>query len=139
VGFMSTLIVYIGQLFNPGFATKPHEQIALCFVFAALVGVIALFGVTGSTPVNIIINIVQISSLAILSLLFITYRLGHPEFKYEHANALSVVMPHDFSGLLFQCTIAILLVVGFESATALAGETINPQHAKTKSTRSRCG
>lgn len=127
VAFMGTLIVYIGQLFNPSFATQPHEQMALCVVFAILVGVIALFGVTGSTLVNIIINIVQITSLAILSLLFIAFRFGHPEFKYEHANAVSVVLPHDFSGLLFQCTIAILLVVGFESATALAGEAINPR------------
>ncbi len=127
VGFMGTLIVYIGQLFDPNFASSPVMQIGLCVVFAVLVGVIALFGVTGSTLVNIIINIVQIASLVILGLLFIAFRFGHPEFKYEHANALSVVMPHDFSGLLFQCTIAILLVVGFESATALAGEAINPR------------
>jgi amino acid transporter len=126
VGFMGTLIIYIGQLFNPNFATAPLVQILLCAVFAVLVGIIAFFGVTGSTLVNIIINIVQITSLVILGLMFIIFRFGHPEFKYEHANALSVVLPHDFSGLLFQCTIAILLVVGFESATALAGEAINP-------------
>jgi len=127
VGFMGTLIVYIGQLFNPDFATQPIAQILLCAVFGGLVGFIALFGVTGSTLVNIIINIVQIASLVVLGLLFIVFRFGHPEFKYEHVNALSVVMPHDFSGLLFQTTIAILLVVGFESATALAGEAINPR------------
>ena len=127
VGFMGTLIIYIGQLFDSNFATSPVMQIGLCVVFAVLVGVIALFGVTGSTLINIIINIVQISSLVILGLLFIAFRFGHPEFKYEHTDALSVIVPHDFSGLLFQCTIAILLVVGFESATALAGEAINPR------------
>ena len=127
VGFMGTLIIYIGQLFDPNFATSPVIQIGLCVVFAVLVGFIALLGVTGSTLVNIIINIVQISSLVILGLLFIAFRLGHPEFKYEHTDALSVVVPHDFSGLLFQSTIAILLVVGFESATALAGEAVNPR------------
>ena len=127
VAFMGTLIVYIGQLFNPGFATDPFSQILLCAVFAGLVGFIAFFGVTGSTLINIIINIVQISSLFILGILFIAYRFGHPALKYEHASALSVVVPHDLSGLVFQTTIAILLVVGFESATALAGEAINPR------------
>ena len=127
VGFIGTLIVYIGQLFNPKFGTNPVTEIAICAVFAVIVGLIALMGVTGSTLVNIIINIVQITSLVIVSLLMIAFRFGHPEFKYEHANALSAILPHDFSGLIFQTTIAILLVVGFESATALAGEAINPR------------
>jgi basic amino acid/polyamine antiporter, APA family len=127
VGFMGTLIIYIGQLFNPSFANNPVSQILLCAVFAGLVGFVAFFGVTGSTLINIIINIVQISSLFILGILFIAFRFANPGFKYEHANALSVVIPHDFGGLLFQTTIAILLVVGFESATALAGEAINPR------------
>lgn len=127
VGFMGTLIIYIGQLFDPSFATAAPMQIAICVIFAALVGGIALFGVTGSTLINIIINIVQIVSLVVLGVMFITFRLGHPEFNYEHANALSVVLPHDLNGLIFQTTIAILLVVGFESATALAGEAINPR------------
>ncbi|NJL66509.1 MAG: APC family permease [Microcoleus sp. SM1_3_4] len=47
--------------------------------------------------------------------------------NYEHANVISVVMPHDLAGLIYQATIAILLLVGFESATAMAGEAINPQ------------
>jgi basic amino acid/polyamine antiporter, APA family len=127
VGFMGTLILYIGRLFNPNFASNPIEQIILCVIFAALVGFIAFFGVTGSTLINIIINIVQITSLVLLSAMFIAFRLGHPELNYEHANALSVILPHDFSGLIFQSTIAILLVVGFESATALAGEAIDPR------------
>jgi basic amino acid/polyamine antiporter, APA family len=37
-----------------------------------------------------------------------------------------VILPHDLGGLVFQSTIAILLVVGFESATALAAEAKNP-------------
>lgn len=127
VAFMGTLVVYIGQMFNPNFATSPISQMVICVIFACLVGFIALRGVTGSTLVNIVINIVQITSLALLGLLFIAYRLGHSSINYEHANALSVVMPHDFSGLIYQSTIAILLLVGFESATALAGEAINPR------------
>jgi basic amino acid/polyamine antiporter, APA family len=57
----------------------------------------------------------------------ILYRLGHPNVNYEHANAVSVVIPHDLIGLIYQATIAILLLVGFESATAMAGEAVNPR------------
>ena len=127
ISFMGTLIVYIGQLFNPGFASDWFSKAVICIVFAALVGSIALMGVSGSTLINIVINIVQITSLAFLGLLMILYRLGHPNINYEHANALSVVVPHDLLGLIYQATIAILLLVGFESATAMAGEAVNPQ------------
>ncbi|MGL5083665.1 MAG: APC family permease [Microcoleaceae cyanobacterium] len=127
ISFMGTLIVYIGQLFNPDFASGWFSKALICFIFAGLVGSIALIGVTGSTLINIIINIVQITSLTFLGLLMIVYRLGHPNVNYEHANALSVVVPHDLLGLIYQATIAILLLVGFESATAMAGEAVNPQ------------
>jgi basic amino acid/polyamine antiporter, APA family len=127
ISFMGTLIVYIGQLFNPSFASDWLSKAVICVVFAVLVGRIALTGVSGSTSINIIINIVQITSLTFLGLLMIVYRLGHPNVNYEHANAFSVVMPHDLAGLIYQATIAILLLVGFESATAMAGEAVNPQ------------
>jgi amino acid transporter len=127
ISFMGTLVVYIGQLFNPGFAAGWFSKILICFIFAGLVGGIAMLGVTGSTLVNIVINIVQITSLVFLGLLMILYRLGHPNVTYEHTNAVSVVVPHDLLGLIYQATIAILLVVGFESATAMAGEAVNPQ------------
>ncbi len=125
ISFMGTLIVYIGQLFNPSFASDWFSKVVICVVFAGLVGSIAMMGVTGSTLINIIINIVQIISLTVLGLLMIVYRLGHPNVTYEHTNAVSVVMPHDLMGLVYQATIAILLLVGFESATAMAGEAIN--------------
>jgi amino acid transporter len=127
ISFMGTLIVYIGQLFNPNFASDWFSKALICVVFAGLVGGIAFMGVTGSTLINIIINVVQITSLTFLGLLMIVYRLGHPNVNYEHANALSVVLPHDLIGLIYQATIAILLLVGFESATAMAGEAVNPQ------------
>jgi amino acid transporter len=55
------------------------------------------------------------------------FRINHPAYHYAHPNALSVLVPHDFNGFIYQSTIAILLVVGFESATALAAESKNPQ------------
>ncbi|KAM3094923.1 APC family permease [Phormidesmis sp. 146-35] len=127
VSFMGTLVVYIGQLFNPNFASDWFSKALICVVFAGLIGSIALVGVTGSTLINIIINVVQIASLTFLGLLMIVYRLGHPNVNYEHANAVSVVVPHDLVGLIYQATIAILLLVGFESATAMAGESVDPR------------
>jgi len=126
VAFMGSLIVYIGQVFNPQFASSPLDKIVICAAFAVVVGVIAYRGVTSSTFANLIINIIQIVSLLSFSALAIWYRFIHPSYSYLHKTALSVVQPHDVNGLIFQATIAILLVVGFESATAYASEAKNP-------------
>jgi amino acid transporter len=126
ITFMSTVVPYIIQTFNPSFGTW-WQLIIVCIVSSALIGAIAFIGVTGSTLVNIIINIVQITALIVFSVIAILYRLQHPGITYIHPSVLSVITPHEFNGLLFQCTIAILLVVGFESATALAAEAKNPQ------------
>jgi len=125
VAFMGLLITYIVQTFIPSFGT-PVQEVLVCVVFACIVGAIAYIGVTGSTLANIIINAIQIIALVTFSVLAITYRLQHPKVHYLHPSALSVITPHDLSGLIFQSTIAILLVVGFESATALAAEAKNP-------------
>ena len=60
-------------------------------------------------------------------MLFIVYRLGHPHGGYEIVNAGQVIIPHSFINMLYQSTIAILLLVGFESVTALGAEAINPE------------
>jgi basic amino acid/polyamine antiporter, APA family len=125
VAFMGLLITYIIQTFDPSFGA-PWQEVIVCVVFAGIVGFIAYIGVTGSTLANIVINVIQIVALVTFSVLAIAYRLSHPTVHYLHPSALSVIMPHDLSGLFFQSTIAILLVVGFESATALAAESKNP-------------
>ncbi|MGA2352695.1 MAG: APC family permease [Terracidiphilus sp.] len=43
-----------------------------------------------------------------------------------HPNAASVVSPHKFSYLFIQATVAILILVGFESVTSMGGEAKNP-------------
>jgi len=43
-----------------------------------------------------------------------------------HTNAASVVAPHKFSYLFIQATVAILILVGFESVTSMGGEAKNP-------------
>ena len=43
-----------------------------------------------------------------------------------HENAASVVKPHKFSYMFIQATVAILILVGFESVTSMGGEAKNP-------------
>ena len=43
-----------------------------------------------------------------------------------HVDAKSVVSPHKFSWVFIQATVAILILVGFESVTAMGGEAKNP-------------
>ena len=43
-----------------------------------------------------------------------------------HASAASVIAPHKFSFVFIQATVAILILVGFESVTAMGGEAKNP-------------
>jgi basic amino acid/polyamine antiporter, APA family len=125
VAFMGLVITYIVQTFIPSFGS-PLQEVLVCIGFAVVVGAISYVGVTGTTLANIVINVIQIMALVTFSILAIAYRLTHPGVHYLHPSALSVITPHSLSGLIFQTTIAILLVVGFESATALAAEAKNP-------------
>jgi len=43
-----------------------------------------------------------------------------------HPNAASVVSVHRFSWMFIQATVAILILVGFESVTSMGGEAKNP-------------
>ncbi|GCE17766.1 APC family permease [Dictyobacter kobayashii] len=126
VAFMGSVIAYIIGFFVPGFGT-PVQLITICVLFSIVVGAIAYIGVTGSTVANIVINVIQILALLVFSIVAIVFRLQHPALHYTHANVGSVLIPHDANGFIYQSTIAILLVVGFESATALAAEAKNPQ------------
>jgi basic amino acid/polyamine antiporter, APA family len=160
-------------------------------LFALGVAYIAHRGVTGSTAVNIAINIIQISALLIFSVMAIGYRLNHPPgsvayqfdsvsgeaYTYEfattqttangqttetivrdanmvpqpkldaagkpvayqiaypaaddkgnfltHTDGASVLRMHNFGWMFIQATVAILILVGFESCTALGGEAKN--------------
>src|SRR5215472_10738446 len=130
VTFIGLVIEYIVQTFAPGFGTGaagPWELVAISVVFSVVVGAVAYIGVTGSTLAAIIINVLQILALLVFSVVAIIFRIGHPGLNYIQPSALEVFTPKNFNDLFFQSTIAILLVVGFESATALAAETKNPK------------
>ena|SRR5579862_869010 len=124
--FIATLFDYIYvSLFHHHLTGLPTGVIAV--VFAFLVGYIAYRGITGSTLVAIIINVIQIVTLLGMSVYMIVYRLAHAHAGYEIVNAGHVLIPHHFISLLYQSTVAILLLVGFESITALGAEAKNPE------------
>src|SRR5208337_3430868 len=95
--------------------------------FAFITGFIAFRGITGSTKTNIVINIIQWGTLVIFSSLAIWYRISNPQHaaSWSFSGAWDVVRPHALNGVLIQSTIAILILVGFESSTSLSAETKN--------------
>lgn len=124
VAFSATLIVYILGLF--GITLTVWEQMLVAVLFAFLNGYIAYRGISGSTLTAMIINAIQLASLVIFSALAILYRQAHPELAYTQSVS-TIVFPHNLMNVLFQSTIAILLLVGFESITALGAEAIRPK------------
>ena len=128
VAFAATLIGYIVTALTG--ATLPMTAlIAIAVAFAVLNGFIAVRGVTGSTMTSIVINVVQLTTLVVFSVLAIYYRLTNPQGVSEWAfhGGWDVVMPHSLTGVLIQSTLAILILVGFESCTAFAAETKDPK------------
>jgi APA family basic amino acid/polyamine antiporter len=228
VGVTALLASFMMSQFFPdtfsGTYNSPLFMWLFCIVFALGVAYIAFRGVTGTTAVNVVINIVQISALLVFSVMAIGYRSQHPQgstgyhlsngtavtyqvaqevvkddkgvpqpvladgkptldkdgkpvyqmkdsadektgmpipadkdgkpvtdpklaapftvdykdgaitkddkgvetFNY-HSTASSVVAPHGFNLIFIQAAIAILILVGFESVTAMADEAKNPK------------
>ena len=83
VGVTAVLVGYLASIFWPdtfnGSINSPTLMIGFCIVFAILVSYIAHRGVTGSTGVNIAINVIQISALLIFAVIALGYRMNHGE------------------------------------------------------------
>jgi len=150
VATMGIMVGYIFGSLAPGAMNSaipgPVFMALVAVIFSFVVAFIAYRGVNGSTMVNIGINGIQIVALLFFSALAIAYRLGHPAgstgmlldgtskvLHYglagdapSHPSAFSVIMPHNFSFVMLQATIAIFLLVGFESVTSLGEEAKNP-------------
>jgi basic amino acid/polyamine antiporter, APA family len=151
VATMGVMIGYIVGTLMPNSMNAgvpgPVFMALVAVIFSYLVAYIAFRGVNGSTGVNLIINIIQIVALLFFSALAVAYRLGHPDgstglalggtskvLHYAfggdapaHTSAFSVIAPHGMSWTMLQATVAILLLVGFESVTALGEEAKNPK------------
>ena len=155
VATMGVMIGYIVGNMAPSVINAsvpgPVFMALIAVIFSFGVAYIAFQGVNGSTMVNLGINIIQIAALLFFSALAIAYRMSHPAgstglaldangntiaatLAYSltgpnpaHPNAFSVISPHRFDWVMLQATIAILLLVGFESVTALGEEAKNPK------------
>lgn len=129
VAFFAVLVTYLFGQF--GVTLPIWGQVVVAWLFSAAVGAIAMRGINGSTTVSIVINVIQLTSLVVFSVLAIMFRVQNPlniaPADWYHPTAASIVLPHNFSGMLLQSTIAILILVGFESSTALAAEAKDPR------------
>jgi APA family basic amino acid/polyamine antiporter len=195
VGVIGVISGYLVGTIWPNFmsASNPGPAFMMLVAIVASFGVayIAHRGVTGSTAVNIAINIIQISALLVFSVVALGYRMNHPpgsagsqfdpqtsaSYNYEfattsqtvngqatdvitrdangvpqpkldtagkpepyhitypekdssgsflsHPTAGSVIRMHNFGWMFVQATIAILILVGFESVTSMGGEAKN--------------
>jgi basic amino acid/polyamine antiporter, APA family len=196
-GVIGVICGYLAGTFWPGWmsASNPGPMFMMVCAILASFGVayIAHRGVTGSTSVNIAINVIQISALLVFSVMALSYRMNHPPgsvalnydsqttsaFPYQfatekqtvngqqtdvisrdaagnpkplldasgkpapftiaypekddkgnfqsHPTAGSVISIHNFGWMFVQATIAILILVGFESVTSMGGEAKNPK------------
>ncbi len=124
VAFMATLITYILGAFGVTIDLVPQIIIACLFSFA--VGYIAYRGVNGSTTTALMINVIQLTALAVFAVIAIIYRTGNPDHTtFVFSSPGDVMLPHNLMNVLFQATIAILILVGFESCTAFGAEAKN--------------
>lgn len=127
VAMMAVLINYICGQF--GLNLSPLVQVLVAIAVAAGTGAVAYRGINGSTMTSIVINVIQIVSLVFITVLALIYRIQNPQHvAFVHKTLSSVVMPHNFAHIMFQATVAILLLVGFESATALTAEAKSTKH-----------
>jgi amino acid transporter len=129
VAFFAVLASYVFDQF--GITLPIAGQVLIAILFSISVGMIAVRGISGSTRAAIAINIIQLVALVVFSILAISFRLNNPEnlpkSTWYHSDGGGIVFPHNLAAMLFQSTIAILILVGFESSTALAAETKNPK------------
>lgn len=127
VAFMATFVGYIASVF--GATIPPFGLVLIACAFAGIVGLIAVRGISGSTVASIVINVVQLAALVVFSILAILYRTKNPDgvaaTGWFFPTGASIAKIHSLAGMLFQSTIAILILVGFESATAFGAEAKN--------------
>ena len=82
---------FFPDTFSGGF-NSPLFMYLFCTAFSLGVAYIAFRGVTGTTGVNMAINIVQITALLVFSVMAIAYRANHPEgaTAYHLVNGVPV-------------------------------------------------
>jgi amino acid transporter len=103
VGVTALLSGYLLNQFFPdtfsGSFNSPLFMFVFCIAFALGVSYIAFRGVTGTTGVNMVINIVQITALLVFSVMALSYRFQHPEgsrgFHLENGTPIDYVVAQE--------------------------------------------
>jgi amino acid transporter len=96
VGVTAILGGYLLNQFWPdtfsGTYNSPLFMFLFCIVFALGVAYIAFRGVTGTTGVNLAINVIQITALLVFSVIAIAYRGQHPQGStgFHLSNGIAV-------------------------------------------------
>ncbi len=128
VAMMATLIGYMYTQFT-GSTLSNTALTIIAVVFAVVTGYIAYRGISGSTVTAFLINVIQLITLIGFSAAAIAYRMMNPQgaTQWAFSGGWDVIRPHSLQGVLIQSTLAILILVGFESCTAFAAEAKNPK------------
>jgi amino acid transporter len=103
VGVTALLSGYLLNQFFPdtfsGGFNSPLFMYLFCIAFSIGVAYIAFRGVTGTTGVNMVINIVQITALLVFSVIAIAYRVQHPEgskgFQLKNGTPIDYVVAQE--------------------------------------------
>jgi len=129
IAFMGVLADYMFRYF--GYEPTVFGNALLAFAFAAFIGFLALRGITGTTTTSVVLNTIQLTMLVIFGGLAIAFRLINPAglapSEWVYPSAIAVLAPHNLNGVLFQAVLAMTLMVGFESSTALTASASNAQ------------
>lgn len=129
IAFLGVLADYLLRYFD--YSPTVYGEALLAISFAAFIGFLALRGITGTTTSSVVLNTMQLIMLVIFSALAIAFRLTNPAgftlSEWTYPSASSILFPHSWNGVLFQGALAMLLMVGFESSTALGASASNPQ------------
>ncbi len=129
VAFMGILADYLLRYF--GYQPTVFGEALLAASFAAFIGFLALRGITGTTTTSVVLNTVQLTTLVIFAILAIAFRISNPASfsasEWTYPSAVAVLLPHSLNGVIFQAVLAMILMVGFESSTALSASASNAQ------------
>ena len=129
IAFLGILADYLLRYF--GNSPTVYGEALIAASFAAFIGFLALRGIIGTTTSSVVLNTIQLTTLIIFGVLAITFRIINPAkfspTEWMYPSAVAVLIPHDVKGVLFQAALAMILMVGFESSTALAASASNAQ------------
>jgi len=106
VGVTAILSGFLLNQFFPdtfsGSYNSPLFMFGFCILFAFGVAYIAFRGVTGTTAVNVAINVIQISALTVFSVIAIAYRCQHKQDSvgWHLSNGIAVTYQVDSTNTL---------------------------------------